>query len=53
MAGLFYYKSSAECYNVLSPFFALFKCRIPLDPESSVLSPQQLRCCLSRLCGLL
>ena len=26
-------KASAECYNVLSPFFELFKCHIPLEPE--------------------
>ena len=25
--------SSAECYNVLFPFFELFKCHIPLEPE--------------------
>ena len=25
--------ASAECYNVLSPFFELFKCHIPLEPE--------------------
>ena len=31
--------TSAECYNVLPPFFALFKCHIPLEPEFSVLSP--------------
>ena len=24
--------SSAECYNVLSPFLELFKCHIPLEP---------------------
>ena len=26
-------RSSAECYNVLSPFFELFKRHIPLEPE--------------------
>ena len=26
-------KSTTECYNVLSPFFELFKCHIPLEPE--------------------
>ena len=25
--------TSAECYNVLSPFLELFKCHIPLEPE--------------------
>ena len=45
--------ASAECYNVLSSFFAIFRCHIPLESESSVLSPQQLRCCQSRLCGFL
>ena len=25
--------SSGECYNVLSPFYELFKCHIPLEPE--------------------
>ena len=45
-------KSSAQCYNVISPFLILlFKCHIPLEPESSVLSPQQLRFCISGFCG--
>ena len=42
---------TALCYNVPSPFFELFKCDIPLEPESSVLSPQHLRKSISRLCG--
>ena len=41
-----YDNASGECYNVLSPFFELFKCHIPLEPEYNVLSPQQLRFCI-------
>ena len=49
--SIYFDSSSAECNNVLSPFLELFKCHIPLESESIVLSPQQLRCCISGLCG--